>query len=353
MTTVDIVFRVDADPGMGMGHLMRCLALAQGLLVEQASLSVVFVMRSETAALAQCRNDWVGEVELLPASLKQQQEPQWLAQYCQAQQVRVLVLDGYQFSGDYRQDLSQTTQLLKVVFDDNNNSGPLCADVVINGASNAAQLAYNLTAPQATLCIGEQYRILRQEFCQPQISSPWSQRDKLVLVMGGSDPYNLTQQILQGLAESGFQDKLTVVTGSAYQNRAALRQTIQQSVFDIEHIENCQQMAMLFAQSRLVVSAAGGTQFELLACRTPSLLLVVADNQLNATQEARKQGWCESIDARLGDNTKQIVSTILALWSAPQRLQYMHQQSQQWADTQGTSRVVRQILTLVAELKYA
>jgi UDP-2,4-diacetamido-2,4,6-trideoxy-beta-L-altropyranose hydrolase len=348
----DIAIRVDANPEMGLGHLLRCLALAQGLLAERVNLKVVFLMSLESEALALSRADWIGEIMVLPQNLGLDQEPNWVAQYCQINQVKAIVLDGYQFDSDYRQNLAKTTTLLKVVFDDNNNSGPLFADIVINGASSAAQLGYALSAPKATFCIGEQYRILRQEFCQQQYNLPWSKRDKLTLVMGGSDPRNMTLQILQGLAKLGFHDEITVVTGSAYQHTRELKQTIQHSMLLIKHIENCQKMAALFGQSRVVISAPGGPPFELFACPTPALLLVVADNQLNATQEASKQGWCESIDVRCDSNLQQVITRLSFLWSEPKLLNSMYQHAKQWSDTQGSSRVAKEILSSLSENRH-
>ena len=48
----------------------------------------------------------------------------------------------------------------------------------------------------------------------------------------------------------------------------------------------------------LTVSAAGSSQFELACAGSPAILLVVADNQLDASLQAVQQGWCDVIDMR-------------------------------------------------------
>jgi UDP-2,4-diacetamido-2,4,6-trideoxy-beta-L-altropyranose hydrolase len=343
----DIMFRVDANAQIGLGHLLRCLALAQGLIAEKPNLKLVFVMHAESVELAKTRNDWLGDIQVLPASLRLKDEPLWLAEYVDKTAIKIFVLDGYQFSYSYRQAFAERSNIFKIVFDDNNDSGPLAADMVLNGANNAADMDYQQTAPKAVLCIGENYRILRQEFFQKTYILPWNQRSKLVVVMGGSDPKNMTLQIIEGLIARGFSDALTVVTGSAYQHISALKHVIHSSALQIEHMENCQEMALLFGQSRLVVSAAGGTQFELLACLTPALLLVVANNQLNATQESAKQGWCESIDTCLENDAQPIILRLWTLWNDQKILESMHQKANEWANTQGTSRVAKSILASV------
>ncbi|MDP5029278.1 MAG: UDP-2,4-diacetamido-2,4,6-trideoxy-beta-L-altropyranose hydrolase [Paraglaciecola sp.] len=344
-----IVFRVDATVTMGMGHLLRCLALAQGLVKQDPTVSITFVLRAESVSLAQSRQDWVGHIVILPRELSQAQEPQWLASYCQTHNIQVIILDGYQFQVDYRQALARIP-VQNVVFDDNNDSGPLAADLVINGASNAASLGYEDTAPDAILCVGNDYRILREEFVEGRYRLPWAQRNAVVLVMGGSDADNLTLQILQGLEQCAFKPCVTVVTGGAYAHLAKLRQFLQHSQLTSLHLDNCQQMAALFGQAKLVVSAAGGTQFELLACDCPALLLVVADNQANAAAQAVTQGWCQLVDVRGQANIHEVVAAIEHLCAQPDMLRTMHEKATCLADTQGTARVAKQMLLLAGRL---
>jgi spore coat polysaccharide biosynthesis predicted glycosyltransferase SpsG len=78
--------------------------------------------------------------------------------------------------------------------------------------------------------------------------------------------------------------------------------------------------------TQLALSAAGGSQFELLACATPSILVVVAENQKRASQDAESQGWCQVIDSdRLSVN--ELVTQCLYLWQHSELLLTMHQKA--------------------------
>uniref|UniRef100_UPI0030F3E0DD PseG/SpsG family protein n=1 Tax=Paraglaciecola sp. TaxID=1920173 RepID=UPI0030F3E0DD len=277
----------------------------------------------------------------------QADEPTFLAQYCEQHDVAALVLDGYQFDSEYRQALSQIA-VKHIVFDDNNDSGSLCADLVINGASNAQQLGYEKTAPLAQLCVGSTYRLLREEFTHAELKLPWYLRSKLTLVMGGSDPRNLSIKILKQLAQQQFVAKITLATGGAYGHVDKLKQFLAHSSLKVEHLSNCQTMAELFGQSLLAVSAAGGSQFELQAMYTPALLLVIADNQRNATLQAAKQRWCEAIDCESNDNISLICQRLTDLWSKQQQLELMHQNAQLLAPNNGASKVAQCILQLLS-----
>ena len=357
-----VLFRVDASPSMGIGHLMRCLALAQAL--EAAGQQIIFAMLASSLPFLAQQKRKVGQAIELPG---EQQDAMSLIELCKQEHIDCLVLDGYQFDQDYRQVLGEADCPL-VCFDDNNQSGPLYADVVLNGADHATHLGYEVTAPFAKYCLGQPYRILRQEFISPDTQArrrDWQTRQYLSIVMGGSDPRNVTRQILT-LLPSHLRDLdrgnshahvgliINVLTGAAYPWKRELQALISSSELTINWLDNCQNVAEVFLNSQLVVSAAGGTQFELQACATPAILAVVADNQQNATRMAQQQGCCDLVDftdTSGSDNAQlhALASSICGLLAAPDRLLAMHKACLAFSDVLGTSRVVDTIVNCVAE----
>ncbi|GAB3030465.1 hypothetical protein GCM10027098_29750 [Bowmanella dokdonensis] len=317
---------------------MRCLALAQHLQAED--IEVTFIISQTSLPFCQKRHDWVGKVQVIP-EMPILAEIAWLKQRTDFSQANWIVLDGYQFTERYRRLLKDNTEHM-ALFDDNNDSGPLYADLVINGAGNAQDLGYQYSAPEARLCVGQRYRVLRREFLF-QSQQPWQSRKDLVVTLGGSDPLDLTLGILSALQKHRARMPIRVITGAAYPHLTSLRQFVSQTNLLVQHLHDCQQMADVFSRARLVISAAGGSQYELQACATPSVLLVVADNQQNATEQARVQGWCETHDGRELDCGK-LAEQVMQLWKNDARLQTMHKHAAQSADTQGAERVVTAML---------
>jgi UDP-2,4-diacetamido-2,4,6-trideoxy-beta-L-altropyranose hydrolase len=340
---MNILFRVDAGSSIGMGHLMRCLALGQAL--NKVNVQPFFAVDETTLALCESRRDWCGEILLVPDHSDAAAEAAYLEFILLDKQIDALVLDGYQFTQTYRHGLSKLHCPI-ILFDDNNDTGELYADMVINGAENAPSLGYQQTAPAAHYCLGAKYRVLRQEFIH-QASNRWQDRQLLTLCMGGSDPKQLSLPLLKALEEQVFDSPICLITGDAYPELVKLQSFLKHSPMTVQHIHNCQHMASRFGQSRLVVSAAGGTQFELAACKSPSILLVVADNQVNATLQASQQGWCEIFDLRSEVNFKLLAKQITELWNNEQSLITMHQQAQEHGEVEGAERVVRAIITLL------
>ena len=329
-----VAFRVEGEPDIGLGHIMRCLALAQSLV--SCGHDVFFFMSQRSQQFCDNRTDWQGKI-LEITDIDKQKEPDWLARQCTDLQVNWLVLDGYQFDQTYRHSL-QSSEFKFAVFDDMNNSGLLHADLVINGAPNATLHNYRLTAPNALLAIGENYQVLRQEFLK-LINNEWEKRKNLTLIFGGSDPKNLTIKVLQSLQKLSSTMPITVITGAAYTRLQDLTDVVTTSELQITHLHDCQNMASVLVNTKLAISAAGGSQFELLACAVPSILVVVAENQRNASQEAASQGWCKVFN---GDdlNADELVMKCISIFQQPELLSLMHKKTLQFPVVDGAKNIV-------------
>lgn len=327
---------------------MRCLALAQALKKE--GLDSVFLVNSEAEKICQSRNDWQGAIVVLPAHIHIDEELSFIANKCNDENAQVIVLDGYEFDHRYRANL-KTLTIPVVCFDDsglNYQHPPQClhADVIINGASHADDIDYQQENPTSRLCVGDKFRVLRDEFVNMK-SSAIELRKRVTISMGGSDPLDFSKPILLALKNHKLDAKITLVTGAAYTYLDWLEEFKQQGILKFEHLHDCQNIANIFADSRWVISAAGGSQFELQSCGTPACLLVVADNQLAATTSAIKQGWCVSIDCRDAPDdlrktqlAEQAVEHMLAALSDSTKLQEMSEKALLTADTLGAKRVV-------------
>jgi UDP-2,4-diacetamido-2,4,6-trideoxy-beta-L-altropyranose hydrolase len=342
---IRVGFRADASEKIGVGHLMRCQAFAQSLTLH--GVDSIFFTRSSSLSLIYQRFDWLGQVVLIPDDLSIEQEVGWIAEQQQVLQLNAIVLDGYHFNAAYRHLLRACICPL-VVYDDLNNSDFLNADMVINCSDVAKDLGYEATAAEAILCLGANYRLLRKEFNQ-LAHVPFSQRNVLTLVMGGSDAFNLTLPILKELEQrQARQIHLRVITGALYPHLVELKSFLQHSKLNVQHEHNCQNMASMFSSSRLVVSAAGSSQYEILACQAPALLLVVADNQLPASLFAEQQGWCQIQDLTDSIDIASVVDKVLGLWSAAESLELMHLKACQFESSNGTA-LYSQLAKLIAK----
>ena len=147
------------------------------------------------------------------------------------------------------------------------------------------------------------------------------------------------------LERQGFSAHINVVIGSAVANVKDIVRFCKTSALSTSVHNNVQNMAEIWFASRLAISAAGGSQFELAVCATPSILVAVADNQKQAGENALAEGWCELVphDHEPTDTAQIIVEHALKLWFDPMRLDLMHHNVLNKYDALGASRVVHEL----------
>ncbi|BDX07791.1 UDP-2,4-diacetamido-2,4,6-trideoxy-beta-L-altropyranose hydrolase [Planctobacterium marinum] len=338
-------FRTEASNAVGMGHLMRCMALAQ--ILSDQYIKCSFIVPPESIPFCLGRHDWDFSLIPLQEELPTIDEYRWFSENIDLTSDDILVLDSYKFTGQYISSMAQLPASL-VLFDDCNDRDKLEVDVVINSAGGADSLGYEVTAPDAHYCLGEQYRLLRREFLT-ELPQPLPDRNSLTIVMGGTDPQGLSLRILQELSQQEFYGPVRLVTTSNNPQLEEIKLFTTNTLLSVQLVIDCQDLATIFSHSRLTLSAAGSSQFELLAMHCPTVLLVVADNQFNAAQASENQGWCRVFDVRETKNMVNVVSGLTQLWQNESKLQSMMKAAQQHADTKGNERILDTIARLDSE----
>lgn len=365
-----IFIRAEGNPSIGLGHIMRCFALAE--TCQALDIPVTFLCSQQTSDFLVSRHGFASGIVVLKhaddyvasnalvsnvilETNKTSPEP-WLNEITSLLgATSVLLVDGYQFDFVYQSKLQQMG-IKFAYFDDvnsfltHNYQHP--ADIIINGAESAFLLNYHRNAANSTLCLGKQFLLLRREFHNlPELAL--EHRHSLLINFGGADANNYTTDLLKALSALGFSAPINVVTGAAFQHQDILKQYIEHdenaSIMRIKHIHDAQDMASLMQSSKLAVCAAGGTQFELLSCGTPSILVVVADNQLPATQHAVKQDWCEMCDWRGKVDVIALAEQVLRHWQdeALIKVRYMKAMEQKQQITfDGAKRIVDALIEL-------
>lgn len=302
-----------------MGHLMRCLALAQA--AEESDIPCHFVVDNGGKALALARQDWIYPVTEIPA-LPDKQAGEWLNALAADIHACAVIADGYDISV-IELDAANRNGIPLVIMDDGQLSLISQASLIVNSTSSAFDERYKQINPHARVCSGSQYRLMRREF-QQGANIPFDRRHGIAVCIGGSDPKGLTAPLITALSEVLTDVPVRVVTGAAFKEVQALQQIISASELPIQHIHNSQDMADVWRHCKLAVSAAGGSQFELGVCETPSILLMVAENQRSATERAVMEGWCEMFDCTTQAPLQDIARRVSALWQEPSQLAGMH-----------------------------
>jgi spore coat polysaccharide biosynthesis predicted glycosyltransferase SpsG len=152
-----LIFRADGNATIGLGHLVRSLALAD--MVRSVG-ECWFAVQAPSAAVRQLLATAQVRLLELPPTTDLPAEAAWLAE----QQVRatdVVVLDGYQFDATYRQQLRSRGCRLAVI--DDMRLGHFEVELIINHSPGVTPQLYD-AAPYTRFCLGPAFSLLRMPF---------------------------------------------------------------------------------------------------------------------------------------------------------------------------------------------
>jgi len=275
-----VLLRADAGRATGVGHVMRCLAIAESARE-----------RGDTVAMSGSVDDVGWLWDLLADNQIEMLEPAADAEAVVELGARTgsdaIVVDHYRLSGD----LSGSPIPVASLVDGNFGARP--ADLLVDaGLAAGAPLASSadLRGPRFAP-VRASVRAARERRAQRTAvdPTPWTHRPaKILLVLGGTDPLGLTHLLAHALSHLPQPAMVTAVVapGSMWadQNLAVGWQTAKEAArWDVRDglrlVAPGPQLPALLADADIVVSAAGTTSHELCHIGVPSAIVCVAENQ--------------------------------------------------------------------------
>jgi UDP-2,4-diacetamido-2,4,6-trideoxy-beta-L-altropyranose hydrolase len=183
-----------------------------------------------------------------------------------------------------------------MVIDDLADRAHDCDVLLDQNLGRSAQDYGGLLKHHTTTYIGPQYALLRPEFAQLRSQSlarrVQPQLKHLLITMGGVDKDNATSQVLKALTACHLPIdlRISVVMGPHAPCLADVQQQASRMPWPTQVLVGVNAMAQLMSDSDLCIGAAGSTSWERCCMGLPTLLLVLADNQLPGAQALEKAG---------------------------------------------------------------
>ena len=334
--------RVDANTRIGTGHVMRCLALAQAW--QDAGNAAVFISAELPESLEQrlrAEGFSVLRIDARPGSLRDCRETSAAAAEAGAEW---LVIDGFQFDASFVAACRSASILL---LDDHASREAYHADIVLNPNIFAAPRMYSGRCA-AELLVGPSYALLRRDFriTAPSTRAASGSGGKLLITMGGSDPDNVSQRILQAINESEISvANVTVLCGSANPHTERLLRAARHSRYSVDVLTGVSDMPSLLCSIDSAISAPGGTALELACLGIPMLLVTIASNHERTASEfaasdlAVSAGWFDQL------TVKELGHIIRVFMNDTELRRRLALNSSRIVDARGAERVVAAILT--------
>ena len=363
---MNVFIRADASLQMGTGHVMRCMTLAKAL--RQRGIRVAFVSREIPGHLCDFIEDEDFAVCRLPCDGAQAMamiETTDYARWPEATPVQDavetgfaiaasnlpvdwLVVDHYRFDRNWERLMRRFTRNIMVIDDlaDRNHDCELLLD---QNLYDNLETRYDgrLPAHSAKL-LGPAFALLRAEFAvlRRNIRVRTGEIGKILVFFGGSDVGNMTMKAIEAIAlnwSTGL--AVDVVIGINNPNREAIEVATAQLPTAKCHF-NVMNMAKLMVEADICIGAAGGTTWERCCLGLPSMVVTVADNQVEATRCLYENSILYFIGEHSMVSAKEIAETLDLFCSNSGMVRRYSENSLSLVDGMGVQKCVDNMLSV-------
>jgi UDP-2,4-diacetamido-2,4,6-trideoxy-beta-L-altropyranose hydrolase len=329
-----IVFRTDASHGIGSGHVVRCLTLADGLM--KAGAKVSFVCREHEGNLCELVEERGIEVVRLPPESGQQAyefypaHAAWLMSTWEDDAARTLdaicaqgtkpdwlVVDHYALEERWHRALRPAVGRILAIDDvaDRRHDCDLLLDQ--NLVANMYNRYERLVPASCDLLLGPEYALLQPAYselrsCTPDRRGPVR---RILVFFGGADGDNLTGLAIDAVLGLGRPDlEVDIVVSPGSPNYEGIRRQVKGHA-NLHLHGRLPTLAMLMMKADLAIGACGATNWERLSLGLPAIVVTVAENQRPVAQELHRCGlirWLGHRDEVSEDSLREAMAGLMA-----------------------------------------
>lgn len=292
---MNVVFRVDASNDIGIGHLMRCLALSEELIRKKHTC--FFISKVDNNELINIIKKNNINFHKITSNLSLQADLTNLLKISNENDIDWVITDHYGINSQYIKVIKKNN--LRVLSIDDTAQIHYYSDIIVNQNIGAEKFVFS-SEKYTKFLLGTKYVILRDELLKRNKKLKTKKVQKILVMFGGADPNNFTLKVLKMLESLNENVQFIVVTGPAYKFDNYILSYIDKCNIDITYLRSQKKMLDIYLQSDIAISAGGTSCYELAYFGIPTLIITIADNQLKVAQEMDNK----NISIYLGEKNK-------------------------------------------------
>lgn len=332
------VFRADASPDIGGGHVMRCLTLADRL--SKAGWGCAFAIRAQTLSvvpvLAQSGHC------IIELDCPVTEEPEAIAGNC-GDAAEWLVVDHYERDRQFEKACRAWARQILAI--DDLVDRPHDCDLLLDQAPGRTTEDYRaLTGAGCDFLMGPDYALLRPQFSEAREAVRGHDKAvdgtlNILVALGAVDAENHTKTVLQALAKVDCEAEIDVVLGPDAPHMDEIHELARLMPYKIRVHTDVRDMAGMMIEADLAVGAAGTSSWERCCLGLPSIVIMTADNQQDFAAALRKFGAAEVLDGREHLSTNILARKIGDIVNDRDRMKVMAAAAAKVCDGLGSERV--------------
>jgi len=367
---VNVVFRADASLTIGTGHIMRCLTLAEALRKE--GVNCRFICREHIGNLNALIRQKGFEVLCLPVDYLYQNgktikmfsedsvlyadwlgtdwetDAQQVISSIQEEIIDWIIVDHYGVDTHWESLLKSHSKKLMVI-DDLANRRHDCDLILDQNLGRNAKNYLSLVPNNCEILVGPKFALLRDEFgeIRKKVLSHKSigKLHNLLIMMGGVDLLNASGHILRTLINCDLpQDlKINVVISNKSPWIEKIREQAIQMPWETKVLVDGLKLSYVMSESDLAIGAPGISAWERCCVGLPTLLVVLAENQIDAAKALVDSGCNQSVGGFNEISTN--LGRTLEIMKDPVNLLRSRELAFTITDGNGTNLVVQKLLS--------
>jgi UDP-2,4-diacetamido-2,4,6-trideoxy-beta-L-altropyranose hydrolase len=331
-----IIIRADGGTSIGMGHIVRCLALADML---KHNFTIVFAIQQPNKNVINLVNTIASTIISLDITADYTMDAINLSKHVNSNDI--VVIDGYHFKTEY-QKIIKSCGCKLVAIDDLHNWHHV-ADAIINHSAGMSKDLYSAET-YTKFCIGLDYVLLRKEFLNA--TNPLRKIDavkKIFISMGAADVGNITQKFTQTLLEIDGIEEIHLMLGGINPNLDSLRDLINlhptkiKSHFDI----SAKELKVLLSECDIAICPASSISLESCAVGIGLISGFTASNQLGNLQGMEKLKILINFGDMNSITPYEIATRISELTQHPEQLNELLANQKKMIDGKSSERLLK------------
>ena len=337
-----ILIRVDASNQIGMGHLTRCLDIAN----HASKKGVIPVFLTKTNSVKEIINNKEFDCILIAKNPKHavKEMKNLISKFSS----KVMLVDiNYCTTIEQRHEYFDILKELKELdifllsFEDL-SSEAFPADIVVIPYVGAESLKIQKKVGSQYL-LGPKFFPVREEFRTIEKNKTPEEDVKTILVtMGGSDPTQITIKVVKALSKIKLKAHLIVVLGSLSKiSDVQVKSLLSNFGGSFQVIKDAQNMAELMNESQLTITNSGLTKYEMAYMGLPAIIITNSKKYAPLMDDFASYGSAMHIGYSEDVTNENIINGVYELIDDRKKRQKMSELGKQLVDGHGIERIFK------------
>lgn len=335
-----ILIRCDGNEKIGLGHVFRCLALADELR-DSYHCSVSFAVMGDLGrGIIAAKKYPIVAVNEDEEVINQEE---CLINAIKKSACQVLILD---FHGHISSAILESVRQkgILIVDIDDPDEKRLSADLAFYPPVPQVK-KMDWTGFNGQLFSGWEWVLLRKEFMDYSQKARSINKDLRVLVtMGGSDPAGLTLKAVEALDLLEEDFETVIVLGIGFHKEAELKSLLSNTKRRYKICKNVSNISLIMKNIDIAIASFGVTAYELACMGVPAIYLCLSSDHQESASLFQDEGLALNMGEYTGVSTKDLAQTVYLLLHDKERRDYMAGKGPQLIDGKGSYRTAEKIM---------